>query len=142
MLDLVALTTAIAAIAPINGVSGADGVPRTQWSIDFKPQATTPQRAAAQALLLTWNAALPVSMIHNYSELNALFTPEELTAKASSTDPQVTIISRLMISVSDMEGLTASDPRFIEWIDYLESVGIVTQLRASLIRSLIPPQLI
>ena len=151
------------------GSQSTDAFGTTQTSLS---QALTPEEALAQgfglpaivaaintglaaenvslkAQVLALQSGIPVvaptiaaPAISNYTQLTELFTSDELTAIAASTDPAVTRISRMMISVADMDGVTAADPRFIDWINYLDDTGLLTQLRATLVRALIPPQLI
>jgi hypothetical protein len=45
----------VALACPINGVSIGDWENRATWRIDFKPEATSKQRQAAQKALLAFN---------------------------------------------------------------------------------------
>ena len=45
------LSKAISAVAPIDGVSVGKKIDKTTWRIDFKPEATQPQRDAAQGVV-------------------------------------------------------------------------------------------
>jgi hypothetical protein len=51
------LHTLIAAVAPILGVSIGNENDKQTWHIDFQPQATTQQRAAAQAVIDAFDLA-------------------------------------------------------------------------------------
>lgn len=53
-MDNQALHVAVAAVCPIDGVAIVDPADKATWRIDFQPQATGPQRAAAQVALLTF----------------------------------------------------------------------------------------
>ena len=44
----------IAAVCPIDGVSVGDPADKKTWRIDFSPNATPAQQAAARALLSAW----------------------------------------------------------------------------------------
>ena len=45
---------AVAALCPIGGIRLGTATDRSTWRIDFLPEATQAQRAAAEALKLTW----------------------------------------------------------------------------------------
>lgn len=45
------IDAAVKAVCPIYGVSVGNPADKSTWSIDFKPEATAPQRAAAQAAI-------------------------------------------------------------------------------------------
>lgn len=51
------LHAAIAAVAPIDGVSIGRRNDKSTWRIDFKPEATDMQRGAAHAALLAFDVA-------------------------------------------------------------------------------------
>lgn len=53
-MNLSSLTNAIAAVAPITGVSADLSVPKSQWVIFFQPSATPAQIAAAQTVMANW----------------------------------------------------------------------------------------
>lgn len=52
---------AVAAVCPIGGVSIGDLNDRSTWRIDFSPDATAPQKAAAQNVLDTFDINAPTS---------------------------------------------------------------------------------
>lgn len=51
------LNESILSVCPITGVSLGTRTDRTTWRIDFKPEATLAQRAAAQAVVATFDVA-------------------------------------------------------------------------------------
>lgn len=53
-MNLQSLHNAIAAVAPITGVSADLAIPKAQWVIFFQPSATPAQIAAAQTVLANW----------------------------------------------------------------------------------------
>lgn len=53
-MDIQSLHAAIAAVAPINGVSVPDPLNRATWVISFQASATPSQISAAQSALLAW----------------------------------------------------------------------------------------
>ena len=50
------LDAAIRAVAPIDGISIGDPGNKATWAIQFRPEATDPQKAAAQAVLNAFDA--------------------------------------------------------------------------------------
>jgi hypothetical protein len=48
------LHDAIAAVCPIEGVAVVDPVDSSTWRIDFAPEATEEEKAAAQNVIDTW----------------------------------------------------------------------------------------
>lgn len=57
-MTIVELDQAIKAVCPATGVSVGTLSDKTTWRIDFQPEATEPQRAAAQAVV----AAAPIPL--------------------------------------------------------------------------------
>jgi hypothetical protein len=49
---------AVAAVAPIDGVSLGQIKDKSTWRIDFKPEATSAQRQAAQGVIVNFDVAL------------------------------------------------------------------------------------
>lgn len=70
------LTKALGQIAPIHGVSIGRRNDKSTWRIDFKADATVEQRAAAQAVLNTFDAA---KVAHN-AEIDEQITDLEEAA--------------------------------------------------------------
>ena len=52
------LHTKISAVAPIDGIAVGETTKKPTWRIDFKPEATTQQRADAQAVVAAFDVAL------------------------------------------------------------------------------------
>lgn len=50
-MNIVELNQALKAVCPIDGVSVGQVADKSTWRIDFKPEATTEQRAAAQGVV-------------------------------------------------------------------------------------------
>jgi hypothetical protein len=65
------LTSAIAAVCPIHGVSIGSKDDKATWRIDFKDEATEPQRTSAQGVVDAF-------------DVNAVPTPDELAEQAVS----------------------------------------------------------
>ena len=67
MVDVSALTAALAAVSPCVGVSVADPADRSTWRVDYSPAPTDAQRQAAVAVVAGWTdpAAIPAS-VTNY----------------------------------------------------------------------------
>ena len=59
-MDHLALHRAIAAACPILGIAIADPEDKATWRIDFDPNATLPQRAAAETVLQAFDPSTPV----------------------------------------------------------------------------------
>ena len=60
-----ALTKAIQSVCPVHGVSLGTYEDKSTWRIDFKPEATTQQRADAQAVVVAFNVALEEQKLKN-----------------------------------------------------------------------------
>lgn len=54
-MNITALDAALRLVAPIEGVSVVDENDKSTWRVDFKPEATSDQRAAAQAVIDTFD---------------------------------------------------------------------------------------
>jgi hypothetical protein len=126
------LNAAIAAVCPIDGVSvGTIGDPATV-RIDYRPEATTEQRAAAQAALAAfdWNRD---PMIWPYDFLDR-FTNTELTAIQTSVDANVIRFrTKIQTMVSQID-LDHSDT--IGGLGHLTLISILAPGRAEAIRGL------
>jgi hypothetical protein len=69
-----ALDAAVKAVCPIYGVSVGIVSDKATWRIDFRPEATTQQRAAAQAVVTSFDpvsadAPLDISDINNLDKV-------------------------------------------------------------------------
>lgn len=60
-INISALNDAVAAVAPIDGVSVGRAEDRSTWRIDFATGATAEQRASAQAVLAAFDPAAPTA---------------------------------------------------------------------------------
>lgn len=89
-MDTKALSDAIAAVAPINGISIGNEDDKATWRIDFKEEATDAQKLAAENIISGFNAAsgdllLQVDAIRD-GRFNSGFA-DETTGKTYSCDP-------------------------------------------------------
>ncbi len=66
------VTAAVAAVAPINGISFGDLSDKSTWRIDFQPSATDQQKAAAQAVIDNFNLALETARNNKQQALDDL----------------------------------------------------------------------
>jgi hypothetical protein len=94
-MNITALHNAVAAVCPIVGVSVKDPADKTTWRIDFDPNATHPQREAAEAELQAFDPSKPVvprqvTALQARRALRAagLYEPVK-TAVDAATDPDV-----------------------------------------------------
>jgi len=73
----------IAALAPIDGVSIGKRSDKTTWRIDFKPEATEQQKAAAQAALDAFDIDAPPDLSKiDTDTLNAALAQEGSVVRA------------------------------------------------------------
>jgi len=86
-MNLESLHSAIASVAPIDGVS-PEGDDRSMWTIWFRPEATKEQIQAARAAVLSWIDG-PLPKIVTFDQWLALFTSDERAWAFSSNDPNV-----------------------------------------------------
>lgn len=89
------LHNAIVAVAPIFGVAIGIRADKATWRIDFKPEATSQQRAAAQAIIDGFNFNVP--------------SPEETRLNEMHTDAgRLDLLNRLK---------TATSAQIDTWVD-------------------------
>lgn len=99
----------IAAIAPIIGVSFGSNQDKSTWRIDFKPEATAKQRAAAQRVIDDFDTAWE--------------SREEADPKAWMGPAKQRIVQALL---DDPEAQQLSKA---EWMDLLVVAGVITYER-------------
>lgn len=119
MLD--ALDQAIKAVCPIDGISVSD---RKVTKIDFRPEASAEQRAAAQAVVdaWDWDAPSPISL-YPY-ELMKLLRPEQLLAIMTSMDPVIIILRTQLQTI--VSPIPMNGEEMQQGMMYLASQGILT----------------
>ena len=127
-MNVQALHDAIAAVCPIDGVSG-DG---TIW---FQPSATDAQKAAAQAVFTNWVDPPSLTTV-TFLEFMALFTTAEQTAIVNSTDAQVKLFT---LKAEGAGAFYLEDVPVKAGLDYLVSVGVLTSERETAILANQPP---
>ena len=124
-MDIADLTAAVAAAAPVYGVTIGNPADKTTWTIQFQPGATVAQKAAAQAVLTGWVDPPPAMTFLNFL---ALFTSAEQMAFVSSTDVQM----KLWITEAAGSGMISfADARLKAALDYAVSLGLLTSARES-----------
>lgn len=79
----------LAAICPIHGISIGDENDKGTWLIDFQPQATAPQRAAAIQLLAQFNIQSAQQQIqHSLAREQAAQAEARLATQLRTLTPQ------------------------------------------------------
>lgn len=130
MLTIADLDIAIKAVCPIDGVSGSPG---GSMRIDYRPEATSEQRSAAEAVLASfdWNASPPWEM--SAEEFSNLFSDDELAAIQTSTNPHVIRLRTILQTRRDP--VRQDSTKLTDGIGLLVQLGILTQPRADRILS-------
>lgn len=131
---LMRLHAAIAAVCPIDGVSGVPGVVR----IDYRPEATSEQRAAAESIVAGWDwDAVSPPQLAPYDFMRLFSAPERL-AILQSTDPVI------MLARADLQTIiTVVDcghPDTINYVGYLAQQGLIGTARVAQILTGETPQ--
>lgn len=100
---------AVAQVCPIDGVHVGDLLNKATWKVDFRPEATAPQRAAAQ------------TAINNFDTSGAVDAAEAARVAAIRADStRIDILSRFK---------TATLADMSTYVDTQIAGGTVTQLR-------------
>ena len=88
MSTLTDLSAALQAVAPIDGVSADGNIPKAQWEVWYKPEATQAQKDAAQAVIdsFDWNANVAAGQAR-FDAINSDPDRADLRDKLSTMTP-------------------------------------------------------
>jgi hypothetical protein len=78
--QLLRLDKELAAVAPIDGVAVGVVGDRSTWRIDFQPQATDAEKAAAQAVLMAFDVSVVVYEISKLTVIDRLAAASKFDA--------------------------------------------------------------
>ena len=110
-----ALSQQIKAVCPIDGVAVGQPDDKSTWRIDFKPEATTAQRAQAQAVVNAFVVPVTQTQKDRFNEDNVHNTwvgpAAQRLVDAMVTDPNAQTLTRA------------------EWLDLLLVSGVITYTR-------------
>jgi hypothetical protein len=96
------LHQAVAAVAPVVGVSIGEETEKDTWQIDFAPEATEQQRAAAEAVIAELDPTAPVAEAPSLEQrvaaiesalAEAKATTEALLAKGVLTPAEISAVA-------------------------------------------------
>ena len=126
--DLTKLDTALKAVCPCTGVSIGNLTDKTTWRVDFLPEATDAQKAAAQAVI---DAADPATIFlpprqWTPNDLLNRFSEGEMDAIQDSADRDV---KRMWRRVLAYVVIYPDSPEMSATLDFLISKGLLTATR-------------
>ncbi|OGV53550.1 MAG: hypothetical protein A2017_20850 [Lentisphaerae bacterium GWF2_44_16] len=132
-MNLNKLHNAIAALCPIHGVSIVDTADKATWSISFKDEATTEEKAVAQAVIDTADLSIlddPVTYAPR--EFKNKFTTAEQDAILASTDATV---KRIWFDFATATVIEIDNEDTIYGMECLVTAGLLTEARKNEILS-------
>lgn len=126
------LHNALAAVAPIVGVSVGRADDKATWRIDFAADATSGQRDAAQSVLAAFDAAAPDPARWTPLEFLERFTQAEriaIRAAAAGASTEALQLADWLDLLRASTEVVADDPRTVAGMAALVAAGLLSEAR-------------
>lgn len=130
-MNLASLHDAIAAVAPIEGVSVGIPADKQTWRVAFAAEATDEQKAAAAAVIQAFDVNAKYKRSWTFSEFKTRLTPGEKVAlgRLLPRSDLVDADAALLFDFITASSLSLDDPKFGLGLERLVALGVITGAR-------------